>query len=546
MLIDFKALAQSPLQGVVLCCTSIPPERRNKLAEIARQMGACHNYDLTGDVTHLLVGSIDSQKYKYVAKQRPDVKVVLPEWIDAVRESWMQGGGTDVAALEAEYRAPALFGLRICVTGFEDLTERQRLQQCVNENGAEYHGDLTKQVTHLIVASPTGKKYTYARQWAVNTVAVEWLLDSIERGMVLEESFYDPLMDPADRGRNSWNREALAHASRSKKRPLGDGGGLGRRDAGSRRKLRRTASAKLESQSYALWEGIAGASATTVMPEGQLRDTTQEFSLRNGQSPNNASTRTKKVPIRTSSPELLHSDGATGNPVPKRHGIFQGRLVFVTNFDDRKNSLVSGHLSANGAEVILSTEELEGFTGDDLQRGYLILPHNKPFGDAQIPKAAEPMQIVTEWWVESCLARKMLLGPSEGLFLQPFPHARVSAGFEGVTICSTSFTDLDLLHVTRAVNLMGATYDEWFKESHHILISNTPRPSAEKVSFAQENGIPIVRKEWLLDSIAKGVKQPFDDYALFPLSRNPIERGDSAVISEQTRDDSLLSNENHR
>jgi DNA replication regulator DPB11 len=83
-------------------------------------MGAVHKFDLTSDVTHLIVGNIDTPKYKYVAKERPDVKVVLPAWVEAVRESWMTGGDTNVAALESKYRVPTFYGLKICVTGFED------------------------------------------------------------------------------------------------------------------------------------------------------------------------------------------------------------------------------------------------------------------------------------------------------------------------------------------------------------------------------------------------------------------------------------------
>lgn len=93
---------------------------QSALASIAAQMGADHKYDLTSDVTHLVVGSIDTPKYKYVAKERADVKVVVPEFIEAVRRSWMEGGDTDVAALEVAYKVPTFFGLRICVTGFED------------------------------------------------------------------------------------------------------------------------------------------------------------------------------------------------------------------------------------------------------------------------------------------------------------------------------------------------------------------------------------------------------------------------------------------
>ncbi len=83
-------------------------------------MGAIHKFDLTSDVTHLIVGDFDTPKYKFVAKERPDVKCSLPSWIDAVRESWMEGWETDVNALEIAHTLPTLTGLKVCVTGFDD------------------------------------------------------------------------------------------------------------------------------------------------------------------------------------------------------------------------------------------------------------------------------------------------------------------------------------------------------------------------------------------------------------------------------------------
>lgn len=96
---------------------------QEELAKWATDMGAAHKFDLTSDVTHLVVGHIDTQKYKYVAKERPDVKVVLPAWVAAVRDSWLKGGETDVERLEEEYRVPTFHGLRICITGFEDCKQ---------------------------------------------------------------------------------------------------------------------------------------------------------------------------------------------------------------------------------------------------------------------------------------------------------------------------------------------------------------------------------------------------------------------------------------
>lgn len=83
-------------------------------------MGAVHRYDLTSDVTHLIVGETKTPKYNFVAKERSDVKVLRAEWVEAVRSSWMLGGDTDVPVLEEEYRLPALAGLSISLTGFND------------------------------------------------------------------------------------------------------------------------------------------------------------------------------------------------------------------------------------------------------------------------------------------------------------------------------------------------------------------------------------------------------------------------------------------
>lgn len=83
-------------------------------------MGAEHKLDLTSDVTHLLVGDSNTPKYQYVAREREDVKVLRPEWLEAVRESWMTGESFDLQALEDKFKLPVFAGLSVCVTGFDD------------------------------------------------------------------------------------------------------------------------------------------------------------------------------------------------------------------------------------------------------------------------------------------------------------------------------------------------------------------------------------------------------------------------------------------
>lgn len=92
------------------------------MAMQAEQMGAQHKYDLTSEVTHLIVGDYDTPKYRYVAKERPDVKVLKPEWIEAVRQLWIHDKQIDLKMLELENALPTFASLRVCMTGFEDRT----------------------------------------------------------------------------------------------------------------------------------------------------------------------------------------------------------------------------------------------------------------------------------------------------------------------------------------------------------------------------------------------------------------------------------------
>jgi len=216
-------------------------------------MGAEHKLDLTSDTTHLIVGSTDTLKYKYVARERDDIKVLRPEWVEAIREHWINDQPIDLDQLALQYRVPTLMSLKICITGFEDLAFRAQLHKNVMENGGDYTGDLTKDVTHLIAAKPEGKKYEYGMQWQKKVVSLKWYKDTLERGMQLEESLYHPTVPAAEQGIGAWVRK-IRHSPQSSKRPREMATGLE-----PSRKLRRTASARLGSQNENLWTDIVGA-----------------------------------------------------------------------------------------------------------------------------------------------------------------------------------------------------------------------------------------------------------------------------------------------
>ncbi len=83
-------------------------------------MGAVYRYDLTLDVTHLIVADYNTPKYRYVAKERPDVQPMTIQWIEAVRDLWINDKEIDFTSLETEYRLPTFQTLKFSMTGCDD------------------------------------------------------------------------------------------------------------------------------------------------------------------------------------------------------------------------------------------------------------------------------------------------------------------------------------------------------------------------------------------------------------------------------------------
>lgn len=498
---------EHPLAGVVLCFTSILPEQRTELATIAGEMGATHKYDLTSDVTHLLVGEVNTPKYKFVARERPDVTVLRPEWVQAVRESWMQGGDTNIRALEERYKLPVFEGLSICITGFEDMSFREHMEKTAVAHGAEFKKDLTKSVTHLVVKNTNGEKYKYAMQWNIILVTLKWFNDSIKRGMVLEEALYHPTLPSEKQGVGAWNRSAPAvkdkvqeHDSLLNPRP---------------RKLRRIASDKLGGQNEGIWNDIVGSGNSE--PRGSRTSQQRDDFIKTSRPPL-VIQETKSFASETTFPDVQKPPAQSTVQTAAGHadGFLHGCYFFIYGFSAKQVNVLRHHLQFNGAQLVGSLHE---FSRPDIPKKgyglYTIVSYKTP--RSEIPSTddlAFECEVVTDMWLERCLDAKALVPPESHVASTPFSKFPLP-GFHGMRICSTGFARIDLLHLSKVVALMGGLYDEYLTPKASVLICNDPRSvNQEKLRHTREWGIPVVSVNWLWNSIRAGLKKPLEPYVV--------------------------------
>ena len=333
-------------------------------------MGGVHKLDLTSDVTHLFVGNPNTPKYRYVARERPDIKVLRPDWVEAVRQAWLEGDDVDLQQLEQQHRLPTLSGLSICITGFAEPDLRKYISDLVEAMGATYHGDLTRGVTHLIAHSPQGAKYDHAKQWGINIVSLKWLEDSVQRGMALDESSYDPGMPVEAQGKGAVRDRVQPRTSLGKRERDGESQ---LSDETGKRKLRRTASSRLSGHSQDLWQDMSARDNGSKPPEKDqwsdragpaetlVADAEVLFAQSEtlgGGSPSDADDRavpavSERLPRQSGA--LPHRSEA--NRLSDR--LFTGLFILIHGFDHKQETRLRQFLEPNEACIVGSSEQLQ-------------------------------------------------------------------------------------------------------------------------------------------------------------------------------------------
>lgn len=386
-------------------------------------------------------------------------------------------------------------------------------------------------MTHLIAAVPAGKKFEFALQWNVKVVSLEWLTDSMERRMALDEKLYDPKLPQEERGKGAFKKLPAETT------PLGKRMRIAAADDGEgKRKLRRTASTKLGSQSSAIWVEITTGSFSTKPEEDDLWQDLKSDGLVSNQV---VSALSKTEIRKTTSLDQLDGSAEPRSQSKRNTGFFEGRIIYVYGFDRVKTGILQEHLHQNGAHLALTPEQLCSHEDSKLEAGFLITPSDVARDALEdLPIVAEGLTRVNEWWVENCLYKKKIIDPTDEVICKPFPRIPIPE-FDNLVVTSTSFTDYDRLHVSKAVKLMGATYDEILKESVSVLICNSDSPVNPKVKFCLDRSIPVVTPSWLWSCISTGTRQPFKAHLL----QSPSERSRESSQQAQARESTSASAE---
>ena len=378
------------------------------------------------------------------------------------------------------------------------VSHRKDLENKIAANGGNYKPNLTKDETHLIAKDPIGAKYEFAEKWGIKTVTVEWMDQSLERGMILEETKYHPSMPPERRGQGAWIHRTTSTSSLGKRK-------VGKEPGADRsRRLRRTASARLETHNSGIWGEIA---VQDVKPEPRLEhdvwDDQVEVKPQDLQDERQQSLNAPRKDLGRTEPM---AEGKPHKHPPEKHELFHGCSFLLHGFNQQQSPVVEGHLRSRGAEIV----DLSSLTGS-AEEIFVVVPHT--MAASRVTDCLSPSVsyiLVTELWIERCIFGKAYHEPTAHVTSQPLAVIPVS-GFENMRIASTGVHGLDLGHMSKMLNLVGAKYVENFDPQASLLLSSA-NPTEEKLQHAKVWEKPVVKVEWLWDSLRHGTSLPLEPY----------------------------------
>ncbi|KAJ5355385.1 uncharacterized protein N7496_012597 [Penicillium cataractarum] len=187
-------------------------------------------------------------------------------------------------------------------------------------------------------------------------------------------------------------------------------------------------------------------------------------------------------------------------PVKSPEGFLDGYHFFINWFSSKQKGVLRHHLEYNGAQCVESLEDFSRPSTPKMGQGlYVMVPYKTPRSDIPSP---DDMALEFDVVIDMSLGRflgtkatKALVLPESYAASTPFlgfpllgkfpvytQHDSVltKLGFLRMRICSTGFTRIDLLHLSKSVDLIGTTYDEYLTPKASILIYNDPRKASLK------------------------------------------------------------------
>lgn len=179
----------------------------------------------------------------------------------------------------------------------------------------------------------------------------------------------------------------------------------------------------------------------------------------------------------------------------KSKNVFSNHSFIVINYPPTFISSLQRAICIAGGRVIHNKAVHENSKVD-----YLITRYAYPYEGSFMVQ-----HVTTAQWVDDCLRENKIIDTNAKAIYTPLKSNTPIPEFEGIKITVTGFKDIERNDMAYLIKQTGALYTgDMSKDNHYLIVnsfSNTE--NSKKVKKANEWGIPMLKKEFIFDSIAE-------------------------------------------
>lgn len=525
--------------------------------------------------------------------------MLTPEWITDIHTRYLKGEDLDIDASSANHRLLPFLGLRIAITGMEDLQRRKQLVHWISEAGGTYSKDLDRSCTHLVTAQSTAdSKGSEKVRWALRELAdrdvsrrrgrkvsgedmrivyEEWVWDCVAFEGRWKEEAYDARKARREgrvRAEDVINGtippDVLAPSGKAK---TAEPKAPAPKDAEDGPALL----AKRKRDASDLVGEIISTAGIKVEPTEVLGALDGDVHVETPDQPEKPTARSSRTGLKLSVLHASKSDAfdttnATAGPsrlnptaaVPAislptpLSPIVAGEQDIKPIFAGlRISHVIEAHMEGleqalrlHGGTLVSERDRLGGAEVDYVVvklwvprrgRGTVLNRHRSSSVQPTMLDEGKQPTVVTECWVEGCCFESRLLSPDDQLVFRPLPAPMPIEGADKLLVHLSGFSTGQGVYLKRLLRVMGGTLSvNLNRQTTHLICA---KAEGQKYERAHDWGLKVLKHEWLLAMGRSGRVEPTDAYRHPPpasLSASAIPRK-NALLAVKTTSVSAMS-----
>ncbi|ORX48402.1 BRCT domain-containing protein [Piromyces finnis] len=467
-------------KDIVICCSSLSLEEKEKQYNAIKLLGGSYKKNLTRKVTHLITDSTESEKYEISIQI--GIPVLTPQWI----YHCLQNRDSNLNPYEEMknflYKPFNDYVINIPDTTY-DKDNCSYLIKIIEYLGGVFEEQVNSDCTHVVTNNPYNSTYDILRRVNVKVYTPDWVYENYLKYVFYIEkiNYKENLKIKSEIENFNFFRKKIFYLS----------------DSFSEETKKMLLKIILKGKGNCSKE--LTNDVTTFITKEQILDKNDKKLLLQSSCGTcifiNYSWLLKCYFDKCYIPESFYEiPNSFQNSSSVNGSLFKGLTFFIYNFESVKENSLKELIMLQQGTIYNKKSPIE-VNGELL----IVTSFTREFDSSFINEFPMKTKLITNYWVEKCILKKKLYDFDKCPLFIPCNLRTKINGFEFLKITITGFNKFEKLYIKKLILKMGSTYTTELSQNNTFLICHDDNAVSEKCIKASEWNVPIILVQWLYD-----------------------------------------------